>query len=159
MLQLKQKPCHSFSTIFFLFCCFAQLHGKASRIVLMCPFICALWKWAVLLFVRGSKLHVWKRGRLWNNGAANGLVCCVWIIKVVLLIIKSWLSWREPEEWDRSRECGIIVSAAGVHGLCLFYVVYCDLDPPYTLAHMNPAQDRTGIHIHSNCIFSWERRP
>lgn len=62
---------------------------------------------------------------VWDNSTASGLVCCVWIIKVVSLIIKSLLSWWEPEEGDgvRERGRGIIVSAAGVHALPLLHRV------------------------------------
>lgn len=75
-----------------------------------------------------APVHIWGSCTpVWDNSTASGLVCCVWIIKVVSLIIKSSLSWWEPEEGDgareRGRERGIIVSAAGVHARSLLHRV------------------------------------
>lgn len=80
-----------------------------------------------------APVHIWGSCTpVWDNSTAGGLVCCVWIIKVVSLIIKSSLSWWEPEEGDgareRGRERGIIVSAAGVHARSLSSIVYCGWD-------------------------------
>lgn len=80
-----------------------------------------------------APVHIWGSCTpVWDNSTASGLVCCVWIIKVVSLIIKSSLSWWEPEEGDgareRGRERGIIVSAAGVHARSLSSIVYCGWD-------------------------------
>lgn len=115
------------SVFYFGFVC---VHASLLRVDALCT--CAR---PTLLYLCISEceyvcapVHIWGSCTpVWDNSTASGLVCCVWIIKVVSLIIKSSLSWWEPEEGDgareRGRERGIIVSAAGVHARSLLHRV------------------------------------
>lgn len=135
-----------------------------------------------------APVHIWGSCTpVWDNSTASGLVCCVWIIKVVSLIIKSSLSWWEPEEGDgareRGRERGIIVSAAGVHARSFSSIVYCGWDVSWAQVFSalcarplsSPRHIRSrahtysyirarcsGVYRHSRTesnTLSWKRRP
>lgn len=122
---LRQCEHVSTSILFFLLACILSLslhtdaQHRAAQEVFVCH--CVFLNAKVSACLRAC-MSVFVLVR--DNGTASGLVCCVRIIKVVSLIIKSWLSWWEPKEGDRGSEWGIIVNAAGVHALSLFSIVY-----------------------------------